>query len=141
MRIKSSIINRLINEIRRKLPNCSNRECRHGAVNITGGKATHFSMPNTRAFIEMPSIHAEIMVLLKAERRVSALMVIRFRYSEDGDTELVNSKPCKNCIETMHKHGVNTVFYSDENGKIVMERVRNMTNRASSGWRAHKRSS
>jgi hypothetical protein len=61
-----------------------------------------------------------------------AILVIRIK----RDTgELVNSKPCFDCINTMKKCGIRKVYYSDTNGEIVMERVSQIENRKSNGYR------
>lgn len=36
---------------------------------------------------------------------------------------LVNSKPCNSCIYYMQLYGIKSVYYSDENGEIVREKL------------------
>jgi len=37
--------------------------------------------------------------------------------------ELVNSKPCENCIYYLRLYGIKNVYYSNENGEIVKEKI------------------
>jgi len=37
--------------------------------------------------------------------------------------ELVNSKPCKQCAQVMYTYGVKRVSYSDQNGKIISQKI------------------
>ena len=39
---------------------------------------------------------------------------------------LVNSKPCNSCIYYMQLYGIKSVYYSDENGEIVREKLMNI---------------
>lgn len=50
--------------------------------------------------------------------------VLVIRVTNDG--ELANSRPCNHCIMTMREMGIRRVFYSDENGKIICEKVNKM---------------
>ena len=75
--------------------------------------------------------HAEISVFhgikqkdLKKISRMLDLVVIRI--SKNGS--LCNSMPCKNCIETLRKIGIKRIFYSDDNGNILVEDAKNITN-------------
>ena len=43
------------------------------------------------------------------------------RVNAKGD--LVNSKPCNSCIYYMQLYGIKSVYYSDENGEIVREKL------------------
>lgn len=52
------------------------------------------------------------------------LYVIRFNKKK----ELKESKPCKHCILLMQKVGINKVIYSNGNGELVCEKVKNMKN-------------
>lgn len=40
--------------------------------------------------------------------------------------ELVNSKPCKSCIEVMRMFGIKNIYYSDENGELKKEKTTNI---------------
>ncbi len=41
--------------------------------------------------------------------------------------ELVNSKPCNTCIYYMQLYGIKTVYYSNEDGAIVKEKLTKIT--------------
>ena len=43
------------------------------------------------------------------------------RVNSKGD--LMNSKPCNSCIYYMQLYGIRSVYYSDENGEIVREKL------------------
>jgi hypothetical protein len=47
--------------------------------------------------------------------------------------EMVNAKPCAMCIFLMLKFNVRTVYYSDDNGDIVKEKVSAMATYFSRG--------
>jgi len=47
------------------------------------------------------------------------MVVIRI----NGKNELVNSKPCENCIYYLRLYGIKNVYYSNENGEIVKEKI------------------
>lgn len=88
-----------------------------------------------------PSLHAEIHAIHRLSKRIIcqrkslkkySIIVIRI-HKITG--QLMNSKPCHNCIESMKKCGIKTVYYSNLDGDIVMERVNKITNCQSSGFR------
>jgi deoxycytidylate deaminase len=41
--------------------------------------------------------------------------------------DLVNSKPCNTCIYYMQLYGIKSVYYSNEDGEIVKEKINNIT--------------
>lgn len=41
--------------------------------------------------------------------------------------ELVNSKPCNTCIYYMQLYGIKSVYYSNEDGAIVKEKLTEIT--------------
>ncbi len=47
------------------------------------------------------------------------------RVNQMGD--LVNSKPCNTCIYYMQLYGIKSVYYSNEEGEIVKEKINNIT--------------
>lgn len=65
----------------------------------------------------------------KKSRKKWCLLVIR--RSKTGI--LNNSKPCTDCIKMMKTYGIYKIFYSNEKGDIVYEKVNNMISRPSSG--------
>ncbi len=40
---------------------------------------------------------------------------------------LVNSKPCNTCIYYMQLYGIKSVYYSNEDGEIVKEKLNDIT--------------
>lgn len=40
--------------------------------------------------------------------------------------DLVNSKPCNTCIYYMQLYGIKSVYYSNEDGDIVKEKLNNI---------------
>jgi deoxycytidylate deaminase len=40
--------------------------------------------------------------------------------------ELVNSKPCKSCIEVMRMFGIKNIYYSTEKGDLKKEKTTNI---------------
>ena len=41
--------------------------------------------------------------------------------------DLVNSKPCNTCIYYMQLYGIKSVYYSNEEGEIIKEKINNIT--------------
>ena len=41
--------------------------------------------------------------------------------------DLVNSKPCNTCIYYMQLYGIKSVYYSNEDGEIVKEKLNDIT--------------
>jgi deoxycytidylate deaminase len=52
------------------------------------------------------------------------ILVIRV----NSKNELVNSKPCENCIYYLRLYGIKNVYYSNENGEIVKEKITDIEN-------------
>lgn len=50
------------------------------------------------------------------------MMVIRV--SKKGTIN--QSKPCINCLNYLYLFGIKEVYYSDDNGEIIKEKVRNL---------------
>lgn len=44
----------------------------------------------------------------------------------NGNDELLDSKPCNECLNAMKYMGINRVYYSLSNGDIIVEKVKNM---------------
>jgi deoxycytidylate deaminase len=87
------------------------------------------------------TLHAEIHVihqctkrLIKQQKSLKKYSILVVRIKRDTG-ELVNSKPCHDCIKAMRKCGIKKVYYSNDQGEIVMERVNNIENRCSTGFR------
>ena len=69
------------------------------------------------------TIHAEMDALLNVPKNIKkckGVIVLVIRISKG---HLRNSRPCNNCLNKLKQLGVEKVYYSDENGNIVFERV------------------
>lgn len=64
----------------------------------------------------------------------SKLRILVIRVDIHGN--LINSKPCNNCIELMKKYGIKKISYSNENGIIITESIKNITGIYSSAYRS-----
>lgn len=132
----------------------SNMKYKHGSVITVGGRVVfsgynhyYYSSCNVLDNVKLAilksnvassehlgnvvhSIHAEVDVLNKLvtspknninpQRKKINIYVVRM--SPTGN--LVNSKPCKTCTIVMKKYRINKVYYSSENGKFCVEKVR-----------------
>jgi len=49
----------------------------------------------------------------------SSIVVIRHK-----NGKLTMSKPCKNCISFMKTLGIKKIYYSNENGNIIVENIK-----------------
>ncbi len=49
------------------------------------------------------------------------LEIVVIRVNKNG--ELLNSKPCNTCLYYMKLYGVKSVYYSDENGDMIKEKI------------------
>lgn len=53
------------------------------------------------------------------------LLVIRInRDTSTKEPQLVNSKPCINCINYIRSLGIKKIYYSDDQGEIIYEKTR-----------------
>jgi deoxycytidylate deaminase len=143
----SNKIHRLLGLLRPHVSN-SNMEQKHAALLISGGKPLTFGYNHNRMIYNrnfIRSYHAEIHSLsqflqknnLNSMKKVLSchspcnkythliskkLEILVIRLDKQGN--LKNSKPCKHCLETLKKFNIKTVYYSTDEGKIEMERIR-----------------
>mgnify|MGYP005654162019 CR=1 FL=1 len=87
--------------------------------------------------IIVPSVHAEIHALMKylgsnnlnkyskSKLKNSEIFVIR-KSNDINYNGYLESRPCSECIKTFKKLEIKTVYYSDCNGNIIKENVKNM---------------
>lgn len=71
---------------------------------------------------EYKTIHAELDALLGVDRKNligSSMLVIRIGAKDN----LTMSKPCIHCQHLIKNAGIKTLFYSNQNGQIIRERV------------------
>jgi deoxycytidylate deaminase len=118
--------------ILRNLAKKSNLVSRHAAMLFTK-KEFYFGYNTSRSYIDgilKPTLHAEMDVLKRyarkntkslvnsnvLKRKKCSILVIRI----NKDDELVNSKPCSSCMEHMRSINIKSVYYSDDDGDIVM---------------------
>lgn len=50
------------------------------------------------------------------------ILVIRVSYSKEPT--IVNSKPCINCINYMKSLGIKKLYYSNDQGEIIYEKIK-----------------
>ena len=71
-----------------------------------------------KKFIE--ALHAEQHAIMRVPNKEllngASLLVIRI----NRNGKLTNARPCKNCMKTINYFKISTVYYSNENGEIVM---------------------
>lgn len=53
-------------------------------------------------------------------------MVIRIDKKNKDNIQLVNARPCQNCLEMMKSIGIRRVYYSNDCGEIVCENIKDM---------------
>ena len=86
------------------------------------------------------SVHAEMSCLKSFRRDVKYnkchILVVRINSSN----KLVNSRPCKDCIASLRNISIKNIYYSNEAGEILCERVKHsISNHVSSGNRYQRR--
>lgn len=95
----------------------------HAAALMDGDKEVCISYNKRQS--ELNTIHAEMDVVFSGKKldsiRKMDVIVIRTK-----NNNLLNSRPCNNCIDKMVQIGINKVFYSNEYGEIMCEYVKNM---------------
>ncbi len=84
------------------------------------------------------SLHAEVSVLhtynniiKNNNKKIKQLFVLRYSRGSplvNSSPCLRNSKPCKNCAETMLKHNVKFVIYSEDDGTLTKIKVKDLIN-------------
>jgi deoxycytidylate deaminase len=126
--------------------------CRHGAALFKGKKVfavgynksiKQIAMTNNKIY--KITLHAEESALLKARQQYDMrgeanIIIIRSKVRTNGQVDLLNSRPCDNCINKMMKSGIRKVYYSDKDGNIVFEYLDEMEcNHISAGNRVRIR--
>jgi len=64
-------------------------------------------------------IHSELDALLKARNNLGRCKVVNVRIKKNNQPGL--SKPCPACQELLKDHGIESVYYTTENGFEVLE--------------------
>ncbi len=62
-------------------------------------------------------LHAEIATLVKARKKVHTIIVARTMQDEN---KFGLAKPCPICIEAMREAGVKKVFYTNDDGDLIL---------------------
>jgi deoxycytidylate deaminase len=129
---KNNIINKLID-----YSSYNNLKYKHTAAIISNSKILFIKNNQERLCINgqyISSLHAEVNVLYhliknikKNNKKINLstrgldLWVIRV----NSNNQLVESKPCNQCIKTIKEYHIGKVYYSTEDGKINFIDVRN----------------
>ena len=83
------------------------------------------------------SCHSEMSVLkcipTTDKRKVRKYIIWNVRWSKNG--EIINSKPCINCQQTMLDMGLTTVVFSTADGLFVKSKLSDLVCKPSSGFR------
>ena len=82
------------------------------------------------------TIHAEINLLKSLKRQLlhgyNTVDIIVIRINKSSD--LRNSRPCSDCIKYLKELGIRKVYYSNSDGNIVYEKVKDMKEYHTSSW-------
>ncbi len=103
--------------------------CVHFARLFHGNKPVGKWMPNTT---HKHAEHNALRVLRSRKKRCNdhlTMVVVRF---SRADERLAMSKPCTRCVEMLKTRHINTVMYSDSDGKMVVANISTMTHAPSS---------
>ena len=97
------------------------------------------------------SLHAEIHCILNLHKRNARRQILKkhdkvdilvIRISPNGT--LGYSRPCKGCVESMTRNKlfniINSIYYSDVDGGIIVEQVSKMTNDDTTRYSSGRRS-
>lgn len=126
--IKPSILKLAILQAQKAISlNPKRKVYRHGSVLFSGKRILNcgrnfMSKTHPKSNSEWGKIHAELDCILGVARDIlenSNLLVIRL--SAFGD--LVMSRPCPNCMDLIRAANIKNIFYSNNQGQIVKERI------------------
>ena len=107
---------------------------RHIACLFRGSRRDLAKQNTRRTYLHgksFPALHAEHHAMLplthrkrgqKMKKKRHSLLVIRLLPSG----KLGNSRPCNHCVSLMRQVGLKKVYYSNQEGNIVMEKVQGM---------------
>ena len=114
----------LINKLKNESVNSTCKKHKHSAAIFD--KNNIFSIGfNHYINGDLMTLHAEIHAISRLPRDLiygKWIMVIRV----NTKSELKNSRPCNECIDKLKKKGIKKVFYSNDDGKIIIEIVNDM---------------
>ena len=146
--MSTRIVNHLINSVSMVSSRCN------GYVHYSGiyknGKPLYIGSNHLRSTYNGEcvcfSTHAEMDVLHKVLKgytqqpfkdviNLKNHIIAVVRFGKDG--KLRNSKPCNHCLQTMIKHNIKKIMYSNDNGDIITEKPTCIIpTHISSGWNA-----
>lgn len=107
---------------------CVNQK--HSAALIKNGKIINYGYNKYCSFAKKSTIHAEMdaLMTLRKKYKKHQLMnmdIVIIRISPKNH-ELKNSRPCNGCIDILRKFYIRRVYYSDDYGRIVCEKINEM---------------
>jgi hypothetical protein len=60
------------------------------------------------------------------QRQLNNVQLLVIRIGGRNKSSFIDSKPCKHCINYMRSLGLKKIYYTDSNGSIIYEKVRDM---------------
>ena len=114
---------------------------RHRAILYKGGKVLGESENKLKTYEDgkfIGSLHAErgVIKIIKNDLRKNRkrrtkngnyhICVVRIKEDINGRITYKNSKPCMDCLQLMKQYGVDKVSYSNNNGVIITEKVKDV---------------
>lgn len=125
----------------------SNVNQKHSAALIKNGKILNYGYNKYTSFATKSTIHAEMdalltLIALKKKFKKHHLLnmdIIIIRISSKNHI-LKNSRPCNDCIDNLRKYNIRKVYYSNDFGEIVCEKIDEMKKiHFCSGTKYHKK--
>jgi deoxycytidylate deaminase len=120
-----------INKLKKAATNSFIVNQKHGAALISNNKIYSISSNAPIKTITVDNvlhnraIHAELNVFRNFSKKLCKNMdIIVIRVNKQN--KLKNSRPCNNCIIKLLSCGIRKVYYSDDNGDIVCEFLKDM---------------
>lgn len=102
-----------------------------GCVIIRGGKVLSLGINQVKTHpilikrhynrTLVDKLHAEIFAILRAKTDLRGAKIYVARKKDSG--KFGNSRPCDNCLSMIIEAGIKKIFYTNENGDWVMERI------------------
>lgn len=122
----------------------SNVTHKHGAAIICGNAvfSCGYNRHVTSNLSKASTIHAEMDALyhipksLKSRLHLVDILIIRVKYTKQGECVLRYSKPCSHCLNCLAHKGLRRVYYSNQEGIICSEELSDViTNHISAGYK------
>jgi len=143
MRIDTDFLQKILIKIAEK----SDVNQRHSAAIIKNGKIIDMGFNKYCSFAKKSTIHAEMDVLSNLKKKYkntssfNGLDIIIIRIGNCNNSfVLKNSRPCNQCIDYLKKYNIKKVYYSNEYGDIVCEKLYDMEKKhVSSGEKYFKK--